>query len=322
MKKYALAGSLLMAGVITIILSCNDQKPKPEAALETSGGSDNDSMAAMVARGKYLAYSVVSCVDCHSQLDVEKFSMPIVPGTEGGGGLALHEVMTGFPGKLFIPNITPTTLGNWTDDEIARAVTRGINKSGDTLFPMMPFHYLSRLAPEDLRSIIAFIRTLKPIEKVHPKKELVIPMSVFGPLPDKDYRNNTRPDSSDKVKYGEYLVTIAHCGECHHTRDKTGMPIPGKMFAGGNTEPLIPFQVTSANITPDSATGIGEWSELMFLAKFRTNASPQNLQTKPGKFNTIMPWSFFGTMTDNDLKSIYAYLRTVPPVRQVVVKWK
>jgi hypothetical protein len=100
------------------------------------------------------------------------------------------------------------------------------------------------------------------------------------------------------------------------------MPIPGMMFAGGNTESLIPFQVTSANITADSATGIGEWSELMFIAKFRTNAATENLQSKPGKFNTIMPWSFYGTMTDSDLKAIYAYLRTVPHVRNAVEKWK
>jgi hypothetical protein len=60
----------------------------------------------------------------------------------------------------------------------------------------------------------------------------------------------------------------------------------------------------------------------MFLAKFRTNSSPAMLATTPGKFNTIMPWSFFGTMKDGDLKAIYAYLRTVPPLSNTVVKWE
>lgn len=317
MKKYAFFYSLLCLSTITIFISsCGEQ------AKQAAYAAREDSLKAQLERGRYLAYSVVNCVDCHSQLDFEKFSLPLVPGTEGAGGMALHEAFKGFPGKLYIPNITPAALGDWTDAEIARAVTRGINKKGDTLFPMMPFHYLNAIAEEDLNAVIAFIRTLKPIEKIHPAKEMFIPMAVFGPLPENNYKNNVKPDTADKVKYGEYLVTIAHCGECHHTKSPEGMPIPGMMFAGGNTESLIPFQVTSANITADSATGIGEWSELMFIAKFRTNAATENLQSKPGKFNTIMPWSFYGTMTDSDLKAIYAYLRTVPHVRNAVEKWK
>jgi mono/diheme cytochrome c family protein len=187
---------------------------------------------------------------------------------------------------------------------------------------MMPYHFLNQMAKEDVDAVIAYIRTLKPIEKIPPARNLMIPMSLFGPLPNNDYRKNVRPDTADKVKYGEYLVTIAHCAECHTTKTKEGMPRADMLFAGGNTEPFKTFSVTTANITADSATGIGEWSELMFIAKFRTNAAPENLNSKPGKYNTFMPWSFYGTMTDNDLKAIYAYLRSVPHVRNAVVKWK
>jgi hypothetical protein len=149
-----------------------------------------------------------------------------------------------------------------------------------------------------------------------------MPMAVFGPLPENDYRNNTKPDTSDHVKYGEYLATIAHCQECHTTKTKEGMPDAKMMFAGGNTEAFKNFSVFTANITPDSATGIGSWSEAAFIAKFRTSADPKNLETKPGKFNTYMRWAYFGTMTDSDLKAIYAYLRTVPPIKHQVVRWK
>lgn len=322
MKKYVFFSSLLFVGASVFVFSCNQQQSKTESSAEAGTGVKEDSMAAVVARGKYLANSVVNCVDCHSQLDFEKFSLPVVPGTEGGGGMALHEAFEGFPGKLYIPNITPAGLGNWTDEEIARAVTKGINKKGDTLFPMMPFHFLNRMAPEDLHAVIAYIRTLKPIDKIPPAKQMAVPMAVFGPLPDNDYHNNTKPDTADKVKYGEYLVTIAHCQECHTTKDKKGMPMPDKMFAGGNTEPFKTFAVHTANITADSATGIGEWSEAMFIAKFRSNASRESLERKPGKYNTYMPWSFYGTMTDSDLKAVYAYLRSVPRVKSLVVKWK
>jgi mono/diheme cytochrome c family protein len=195
-----------------------------------------DTQAARIERGRYLAFSVVNCMDCHSKFDMEKFSIPHVPGTEGGGGNALHEIFNGFPGTLFTPNITPAALGSWTDEEIARAITRGINKRGDTLFPFMPYHYLNNMAEEDVLSVIAFIRTLKPIDSIPPLGQMAIPMAVFGPLPEGDYHQNKKPDTTDRVAYGKYLVTIGHCEECHTTKTKEGLPDPTMRFAGGNTE--------------------------------------------------------------------------------------
>jgi hypothetical protein len=94
-----------------------------------------------------------------------------------------------------------------------------------------------------------------------------------------------------------------------------------KYLAGGFVFELPTFTVTVPNITPDSATGIGSWTEAMFLAKFRTNSTPEILKTEPGKFNTIMPWSFYGTMKEHDLKSIYAYLKTIKPISNKIEKW-
>ena len=223
---------------------------------------------------------------------------------------------------MWVPNITPHALKDWSDDEIARAITKGVNKKGETLFPLMPYHGLSRMAKEDVEAVIAYLRTLKPIENSIPARELFIPAAAFGPLPAVDYKNNTRPDTSDKVKYGEYLITIAHCTDCHTPMTKENMPMMDKFLSGGQHFKLPTFEVTVANITPDSATGIGTWTEEMFLAKFRTNSSPAMLASKPGKFNTLMPWSFYGTMKDSDLKAIYAYLRTVPPQKNKIEKWQ
>ncbi len=286
----------------------------------SAGISKEDSLKQQLDHGKYLVTSVVNCVDCHSQLDMNKFSLPLIEGTEGSGGFPVHEIIN-IPGKIFIPNITPYALKDWTDDEIAIAMTKGINKNGDTLFPMMPYHGMSKMAREDVHAVIAYIRTLKPIENSFPKRELFVPASVFGPLPDNDYKNNVRPDTNNKVQYGEYLVSIAHCGDCHTPFSPEGIPDFSKGLSGGNEDKLPGFTVRSANITPDSATGIGSWTEAMFISKFRTNASPENVNRNPGKQNTIMPWTFFGRMKDNDLKAIYAYLRTVPPIQNKVVKW-
>jgi len=181
---------------ISVFYSCNNNSKEP-----TTGINNEDSLQAKLERGKYLVYSVVNCVDCHSQLDTSKFSAPIVPGTEGAGGLAFHELLPEeTPGKIYAPNITPHALKDWTDDEIARAMTRGVNKKGDTLFPVMPYHGLSRMAKEDVEAVITYLRTLKPIENNIPASQLFVPAAAFGLLPDLDYEKNMKPDTAKKCK--------------------------------------------------------------------------------------------------------------------------
>jgi hypothetical protein len=208
-------------------------------------------------------------------------------------------------------------LKDWTNAEIAKAITKGIRKNGDTLIPPMPFHEINKMDREDVTSVIAYIRTLKSVDTSYPARRLSIPISVFGPLPDNDYTKNIEHDTADKINYGKYLVTIAGCQGCH----SPGEGESTKLFAGGNEFKFAGILVRTANLTPDSTTGIGKWTEEMFIAKFRNNSSRENLNREPGKYNTLMPWSFFGKMTDNDLKAIYSYLRTVPPIHNVVTKW-
>lgn len=312
-KMIAFSRLLLFIIVAGFLIACNNETSTPALTKE-------DSARIQLEHGKYLVNSVVNCVDCHSTLDLNKFSLPVVPGTEGSGGFPMHDVEP-IPGKVYTSNITPFVLKDWTDEEIARAMTQGINKKGDTLFPIMPYHGLSVMAKEDVDAVIAYIRTLKPIENVVPAREMYVPMAVFGPIPQNDYKTNVRPDTADMIKYGEYLTSIAHCTDCHTPFTKEGPRDMDKYMAGGHTFKLPPFTVTVANITPDSATGIGSWTEEMFLAKFRTNSTPEILKTEPGKFNTIMPWSFYGTMKDIDLKAIYAYLKTVKPISNKIEKW-
>ena len=315
MKKFFHRNNFYLLAVFILSLGACNNKP------ETPALSKEDSLALKVERGNYLVHSIVNCVDCHSQLDLTKFSLPLIPGTEGSGGIPMHEIDPTIPGKIYVPNITPYALKDWTDEEIAIAITKGINRNGDTLFPMMPYHGLSIMAKEDVEAVIAYIRQLKPIENQFPPREMYVPMAVFGPLPDNDYKMNKLPDTTDLVNYGKYLVSIAHCTDCHTPFTPEGMPDMTMYLAGGQHFKLPEFEVTVANITSDSATGIGSWTEQAFLAKFRTNSTPEMLATNPGKYNTIMPWSFFGTMKDNDLKAIYAYLKTVKPVSHKIEKW-
>ncbi|MBI5370856.1 MAG: c-type cytochrome [Sphingobacteriales bacterium] len=319
---------LALAALCTCIVaaawfsSCNNnstEKTSPESAKA-------DSLAKAVERGGYLANHVAACIHCHSKRDFSKFSGPVVPGTEGGGGGVFdHNILDAIPGTLFSRNITPdreTGIGAWTDEEVLRAITQGINKNGDTLFPIMPYPHYNRMAKEDLLNIIAYIRTLKPINNKVPPRQLMIPISMAYPAqalqPSVD--SNVRPPESDPVKYGEYLVTMGDCVTCHTPFNKGQLDF-SRMYAGGNTFTVPNFKVTSANLTPDSATGLGTWTEERFLNKFTLYREEKNYNIDPGKKNSIMPLSDYAGMEDKDLKAIYAYLRTVKPVANKVEKY-
>ena len=323
MRKLFAVLALLMMSIATIYFSsCNDNKKEEPKAVETN----KDSLENALKRGEYLVTSVAACLDCHSKRDYTKYSGPVVPGTEGMGGEVFdHKLFDAMPGTVYAKNITSdpeTGIGTWTDDEVMRAITQGISKNGDTLFPIMPYANFNHMAKNDLLSIIAYIRTLKPIKNKVAVRQLMIPVSLAYPAPalQPSVDNNVSPPESDRVKYGEYLVNFADCSTCH-TPFVKGAPDFSRAFAGGNTLNPGDFKVTSANITPDSATGIGTWTEERFLNKFIPYREEKGYDFNPGKQNTIMPLSVYASMKDDDLKAIYAYLHSLKPISNKVEKY-
>ena len=316
----------LIASLLLIVITsfavyftaCNNK------AEETRADSTEDSAKQVLERGEYLVEHVAMCIDCHSKRDFTKYGGPVVPGTEGGGGMVFDQKF-GLPGVLYGKNITPdneTGIGTWTDEEILRAMTHGINKKGDTLFPLMPYPNFNQLAKDDLMAIIAYIRTLKPIKNAVPARQLMMPIAMAypGPMLKASIDSNMRPPESDKVAYGRYLVTAADCGTCHSPLTPHG-PDLSRMFAGGYVFDLGNHKVVSANITPDSATGIGTWNEERFLNKFTLYRDQKNWDYDPGTQNTIMPVAMIGGMKDEDLRAIYAFLRSLPPQKNLVEKY-
>ena len=181
MRKF-LAFAVIFTAVVVLInfSSCKNSDTKSESKESTQ----EDTASARLARGKYLFNNVAGCVDCHSKRDFTKYSGPVVPGTEGGGGFVFDQKLAGIPGTLYSKNITPdneTGIGTWTDDEVLRALTHGISKNGDTLFPIMPYPNFNRMAKEDLLSIIAYMRTLKPIKNAIPARQLMMPIAAVYP---------------------------------------------------------------------------------------------------------------------------------------------
>jgi hypothetical protein len=121
------------------------------------------------------------------------------------------------------------------------------------------------------------------------------------------------------------MVRAAGCAECHTPIDDRGQRLPGMDFAGGMQfgHPELGYRVRSANVTPDADTGIGQWTEAQFIAKFKAfeTPDPRVLSDDEQRQNTAMPWTQYAGMTREDLGAIYAYLRSVKPVTHRVDKW-
>lgn len=273
-----------------------------------------------VARGAYLANHVMVCIDCHSTRDWSLFSGPPVAGTEGMGGQVFDQQM-GFPGRYVAPNLTPAVLADWSDGEIFRAITTGVSRDGRPLFPVMPHPNYGKLDERDIMAVIAYIRSLKPIPNQVAASASDFPMNfILHTIPQKA-NLQPRPDTSDLVAYGQYMVTASSCGDCHTKQEKG--EIVGEPFAGGMEFKFPDGSIAqSLNITPHS-TGIGNWSEEAFLDRFRAYADSGYVPPKvgAGAFQTVMPWTMYAGMKERDLKAIYAYLKTLKPVESVVERF-
>lgn len=281
---------------------------------------------ARLERGKYLAWHVTGCIDCHSTRDWLKFSGPVVAGTEGKGGQVFDsKIMKDFPATLHSPNITPASLKSWSDGEFLRAITCGVSKDGERVyFPMMPYPALNKATEEDVYSIIAYIRSLSPIENTVPVSTINFPLNVILKLTvPQQFDPQPAPDKNNPKEYGKYLTALCGCIECHSPSEK-GELIKGKEYGGG-TEFIFPGGIVrTANISPDENTGIGKWTKEQFVARFKSFSpdSSEMRSVSEDEFNTPMAWSLLSGMNTEDLEAIYEYLRTQPAVNNKVIHWE
>lgn len=319
MKKIILG--ILLVVVLVIIIGVLYIK----AALPNVGDAPTLQVSLSTERikhGEYLANHVAVCIDCHSTRDWDRFSGPIKTGTLGMGGQYFGEE-EGFPGTFYSKNITPANLKDWTDGEIFRTITTGVDKNEDALFPVMPYLYYGKIDKEDVYDIISYLRTLQPIDNKIQDRKIDFPMNfIVNTIPQKP-SFVTKPPKSDTLKYGAYLVNMAACMECHTRVDK-GQIIQEFAFGGGREFKMPKGMLRSANITPDGVTGIGDWTEKAFIERFKLYNKPDSsfVRELKDEVNTVMPWSMYGGMDSTDLAAIYKYLRTVKPIKNVVVHFE
>ena len=224
--------SFFVVFIFALSCSCRSTKPVPREKPVRSV-LDMDSIPrtpARLARGKYLAEGLVQCPFCHSEIDYKHRGGQPLPGKKGGGFVfSPEESGVPAPYRVVAPNISPDPdygAGKWKDSDFVRALRRGIGHDGRTLFTLMPYTYFRSLSDEDLASVIVYERSLAPVHIERPKT--LLPEDIkqtLQPLPQLEHA--PEPDKSDRVKYGEYLVTVGHCDFCHTPVDEKGNNLRG-----------------------------------------------------------------------------------------------
>jgi len=250
-------------------------------------------------RGRYLMSSIVACGNCHTP----QGPTGPQPGMELAGGFLIEEKEF----TIHAPNITPhktSGIGNWSDAQIITAIREGKRPDGSIIGPPMPIGLYRGMSDNDVKAIVAYLRTVKPADNKPARSVYRIPLPPsYGP-PVGKVADVSR---SDKVAYGRYLAGPAgHCVECHTTPDATGMPqFETKLGAGGMTF-HGPWGVSvSANITP---TGLKRYSDAQIKTIITTGVRPDGSKLKPP-----MGVAYYANMAPADLDALVTYLRSLPP---------
>jgi mono/diheme cytochrome c family protein len=294
MKKVLKWAGLLVLGLLVLALAAafylsssfagrlNQVYDVQPAAVFVSSDS------ASIARGKHLAD--VHCRGCH--------------GSDLGGTAFFVDSSLG---SIPAPNLTAGRGGKgsaYTEVDFVRAIRHGVKHDGKPAF-IMPAGDFSHLSDEDLGALVAYLRTVPPVDKPWPTPRLTFlartlaGAGAFGDVLnaetiDHDALKNVKaPAKGPTVAYGNYLVNLSGCRSCH------GAQLNGNQSG----EPGAPF---APNITPGGACGA--WSNAQFMQTIRTGTTPDKRKLDP-KF---MPWQAFKNMTDEELTAVYRLLQSQP----------
>jgi len=287
----SLVGVLVLAFAILYLLGTvkwNRLHGKYEVPVETITIPTDQ---ASIVRGKHIA-TIHMCQKCHTD--------------NLGGQTAGAPVMI----TLSVPNLTSAAGGvgaTNTDEDWVKAIRHGVGHDGRGLV-LMPSAVLYYLSDDDLADLVAYLKSLPPVNNEQPGTDLGPigrMMLTLGQLPPEIIPNVTKidhygprpaaPKSGVTVEYGEYLART--CTICH------GSNLNGQTVReGGNV-------YVALNLTRGGEVGF--WSEEQFINTMRTGLTPGGHQLKD-----FMPWKYFGQMTDDELKAVWMYLQSLPALPQ------
>ena len=254
----------------------------------------------LVKRGDYLVNGILACGNCHTPKGPNG---DVVEKSFSGGG-SWDEP----PFKVSASNITQdkeTGIGNWSDADIKKLMRTGETPKGVQTAMIMPTGFYHIMTEHDLDAVVAYLRTITPINSKVPDPIYKMPQ-VENVLPGGE-KPFTESVMSDSVKKGFYLATIAHCMACHTPMGPRGREFTTKLGSGG-FEFRGPWGVSvSSNITQSKTNGIGGWTDAEIKRAITQGISRDGSHLKPP-----MGFHYYATVSPDDLDAVVAYLRTVP----------
>lgn len=297
---------LLRLSTLVAVLGAVALSPNSAAAAASSNDKE------LIEKGQYIFALAGGCA-CHSE-----------PGKE------YHLGGRAFPiplGTVYSTNITQdkeTGLGSWTDQQILDALVKGLRPDGSRSLPVMPYEKYSGMAQEDLKALIAYLRTLKPARNPTPPLQTRLPflrsagtwvyLKVFGRFSEPRAQ---APKSG--VERGRYLTDhVALCGDCHTPRNFLGAP-KRSLYMAGVDRKRGPLGEAVPNITPDKETGIGDWSREE-IAELLISGTKPDEDTVQGLMEEVVKGTPHGykDMTKEDALAIADYLKTIPALKNKI----
>jgi mono/diheme cytochrome c family protein len=300
-REVGLAGFATGLAVMTLLAG-------PTAA-QPPGGD-------LVGRGKYVFAAAAGC-GCHTEKGKPE------PGKTLNAGGRRYD---GPFGTVYATNITPdrqTGIGGWTDEQIIAAIRLGRRPNGERLVPVHPYPVFNGMAETDLRALVAYLKSVPPVNRPNTPKKITVPLfeSVFLPAWLAAFAPRETPPPvapTTGLPRGEYLTrALGHCGECHTPRGLTNATDNARFLAG---TPKGPEGDPVPNITPDRDTGL-KWSEEEIAEYLGTGNTPDG-DVAGGLMAEVIEGSSAGfkDLTKEDRLAIARYLKTIPPIKNKVTQ--
>lgn len=288
---------LATAGLTLTGCDSHSENPAADWARTILPAHDTPGFSA-VQRGHYLVRAG-DCASCHTAKNGAPFA----------GG---HPVLTPF-GIIYSTNITPdkdTGIGKWSETDFYRAMHAGLDRQKNHLYPAMPYVWYTKVTPDDVRAMKAYLDTLKPVRQVNRKPELPWPMSdrsVMGVWNKMYFNKGTFAHDAHKSAQwnrGAYLVEgLGHCGACHTDPNFAGAPT-GKPLHGG-----LLVGSFAPSLAGGLRDGLGGWTAPEIVEYLKTGSNDKTAAA--GAMAEVIANST-QYLSDADLGAIATYLKDMP----------
>lgn len=267
--------------------------------------SSSPASAGDLARGQYLVEALTACDNCHTPRGPDGYVM----ASRFSGGSQL------FSGKTYsvrgsnISTDRETGIGAWTDDELRAAIVDGVGPKG-RLAPVMPSESYRILTKEDLNAIIAYLRSMPAVRSPISSSREHGAEPARAPLVEAESPLRAE-DLGDELKRGLYVASLARCMGCHSGEAENGPDHEKRLGAGGKVFRTPNGVSVASNITSHPSKGIGSWTDDEIKQALTRGISRDGRPLAPTMAN--LSRAHFSKMTDEDLRALIAWLRTIPP---------